>query len=349
MIYSSNISVLNERTEFEVKISNAFTKAKNMILGKDTLDTSHIDKMIKEIEGCNKKIEEYKNASKEEKDKIRDELKGNKELLAKMLREYLWILPCAFAVGYSVGAFNILFSAVVDGMFIMLMHERLSIDNFYNKLEAENNKALKWLKEEKASMEAKKSVRSKNEAVALFGQDADEFLESVEVALYEDAVAIGENLYDGADAEAFLAENGIHLYEDHIVLEGQQAEEYKARKKKEERDKYTAESNRNYNRYSRWSKYSDREKAQIGYRKNNPGSTYDDSEKAVTKSLKYSARGIRGDRLSDEEKHKRVLSGDIESLKPFEDWGRQMAADAINRHIRRHPKNESTIFDFDMM
>ena len=63
-----------------------------------------------------------------------------------------------------VGAFNILFSAVVDGMFIMLMRERLSIDNFYNKLEAENNKALKWLKEEKASMEAKKSVRSKHES-----------------------------------------------------------------------------------------------------------------------------------------------------------------------------------------
>ena len=49
-------------------------------------------------------------------------------------------------------------------MFIMLMRERLSIDNLYNKLEAENNKALKWLKEEKASMEAKKSVRSKHES-----------------------------------------------------------------------------------------------------------------------------------------------------------------------------------------
>lgn len=164
MIYSNNIRVLNERTEFEVKINDAFNKAKNLILGKDTLDTSHIDKMIKEIEDCNKKIEEYKGASKEDKEKIRDELKSNKELLAKMLREYLWILPCAFAVGYSVGAFNILFSAVVDGMFIMLMRERLSIDNFYNKLEAENNKALKWLKEEKASMEAKKSVRSKHES-----------------------------------------------------------------------------------------------------------------------------------------------------------------------------------------
>ena len=53
MIYSNNIRVLNERTEFEVKINDAFNKAKNLILGKDTLDTSHIDKMIKEIEGCN--------------------------------------------------------------------------------------------------------------------------------------------------------------------------------------------------------------------------------------------------------------------------------------------------------
>lgn len=164
MIYSNNIGVLNERTEFEVKINDAFNKAKNLILGKDTLDTSHIDKMIKEIEGCNKKIEEYKGASKEDKEKIRDELKSNKELLAKEIREFLWIIPCAYAAGYSVGAFNILFSAVVDGMFIMLMRERLSIDNFYNKLEAENNKALKWLKEEKASMEAKKSVRSKHES-----------------------------------------------------------------------------------------------------------------------------------------------------------------------------------------
>ena len=86
MIYSNNIGVLNERTEFEVKINDAFNKAKNLILGKDTLDTCHIDKMIKEIEGCNKKIEEYKGASKEDKEKIRDELKSNKELLAKEIR-----------------------------------------------------------------------------------------------------------------------------------------------------------------------------------------------------------------------------------------------------------------------
>ena len=85
------------------------------------------------------------------------------------------------------------------------------------------------------------------ESVALFGQDADEFLESVEVSLYEDTVAISENVYDGAEAEKFLAENGILLYEDHIVLEGRQALAYKNRKDSER----TQQGNANYQDYQR--------------------------------------------------------------------------------------------------
>ena len=37
----------------------------------------------------------------------------------------------------------------------MLFNERISTDNFYRKLEEENNKALKWLKEERDVIEFK--------------------------------------------------------------------------------------------------------------------------------------------------------------------------------------------------
>ena len=76
--------------------------------------------------------------------------------------------------------------------------------------------------------------------IAIYGADADNFLESCGIELYEDSIAIGESMFDGHDGECLLNENGIFLYEDHIVLEGEQAEAYKVRKAKEKQ----AESDR---------------------------------------------------------------------------------------------------------
>ena len=69
--------------------------------------------------------------------------------------------------------------------------------------------------------------------ITLYGQDADNFLESYGIELYEDSIVIGESMFDGYDGECLLNENGIFLFEDCIVLEGEQAEAYKARKAKE--------------------------------------------------------------------------------------------------------------------
>ena len=69
-----------------------------------------------------------------------------------------------------------------------------------------------------------------NHSIALTEADADEFLESVGVELYENYAVINNQLIPGHDAESILEAYDIFLYDDHIVLEGQQAEEYLARK-----------------------------------------------------------------------------------------------------------------------
>ena len=195
------------------------------------------------------------------------------------------------------------------------------------------------------------SSNTYTESVALFGQDADDFLESVEVALYEDTVAIGENVYDGADAEAFLAENGIMLYEDHIVLEGKQAEEYKARKAKEREEAKEKDNLRN----SAFGRVS------IG---KFPDSMYPNANKYADK---YNSYGLHKDDIKVSNKAHELQNRDKrtklnkatynardeeKSKKYFDSWSRASDANLadIERHIRRHPKQfkESAFFDFDL-
>lgn len=83
-----------------------------------------------------------------------------------------------------------------------------------------------------------------NNSIILTEADADEFLESVGVELFENHATINGEAYSGPDAEFILEENGIFLYEDCIVIEGQQAEEYKKRKAKE-----AEEESKKYNKY----------------------------------------------------------------------------------------------------
>ena len=164
--------------------------------------------------------------------------------------------------------------------------------------------------------------------IALFGQDADNFLESVGVALYENTVAIGENVYDGAEAEEFLAENGIFLYEDHIVLEGKQAEEYKARKAKERDERISAEAKREHHRI---------------FNKDVGRTGRNDSERSekVNEILKKETDRRYKEFLKNPSRKKEREYTNIDDAS---------LDDPINRHIRRHPKQfkESTFFDFDL-
>ena len=90
-----------------------------------------------------------------------------------------------------------------------------------------------------------------NEPLVLVEAAADEFLEAVGVKLFDDEISIDGTLYEGSYGESILEANGIFLYEDGIVLEGKQAEEYKARKakeKEEEAKKYDKYDNKGFKR-----------------------------------------------------------------------------------------------------
>ena len=164
MIYSNGtIQVLTERSEINVKMSVALEKFKKAITGKE-MDTKKIDKMIKQIEGCNNKIDQYRNADDNKKKQISDELKSDKEFMNREFREIFWIIPASIAMDVTIIT-NPLIGAIVAGMYTMLVKERLSIDNFYNKLESENNKALNWLKKEKESIESKKNSVHKESVI----------------------------------------------------------------------------------------------------------------------------------------------------------------------------------------
>lgn len=67
MIYSTN-NILHERNTGEVKLAVAFERFKKQFKGEE-MDTKKIDKMIHQIEECNRKIAKYKTASKDEKKK----------------------------------------------------------------------------------------------------------------------------------------------------------------------------------------------------------------------------------------------------------------------------------------
>jgi len=87
------------------------------------------------------------------------------------------------------------------------------------------------------------------ERIILTEADADEFLESIGVTLYEKAMNIGGNIVFGVDGQEALQEYGIFLYEDYILVEGEQAEAYKAKKakeKEEESKKYDKYDNDNF-------------------------------------------------------------------------------------------------------
>ena len=166
--------------------------------------------------------------------------------------------------------------------------------------------------------------------IILRGEEADSFLESCDITLFTDAVAIGEMVMDGITGEKILAENGITLNENHIVLEGKQAEEYKARKAKEKEKEKEERRRRDKRRY---------------YDHNDEGDNriYGKSFGTGSELHKKTVNVMNDDRI------KRVKNGTIESL-PKDAYGNNIFVqyDATKRHIRRHPKQykESTIFRY---
>lgn len=110
------------------------------------MDTKKIDKLIREIEDCNRKLQKVMD-NPNDKD-AGDKLQNDKTYVMSFMKEFLWIFPAAAAVGMTAGI-NILLGAIVEGMLVLLVRTRFSEDVFYSRLLKENNKAIEWLKNEK--------------------------------------------------------------------------------------------------------------------------------------------------------------------------------------------------------
>lgn len=190
-----------------------------------------------------------------------------------------------------------------------------------------------------------------NSSVKLYGEVADNFLESVGVNIFDDGdIAIGESIYDLSTGCDILEENGVILCEDCIVLEGKQAEEYKARKAKEKEDRERERvigSPREFNKYAS--------------RKNDP--QHADSYRFATDTIDKRKRAYydasdkmanygnltrnRMDNVSTK-RHRELVNDAISKGKHYTNAMNQthVIADTYGRHKRRHPKQykESTIF-----
>jgi len=126
-----------------------------------------------------------------------------------------------------------------------------------------------------------------NDGIILTEADADEFLESVGVELYENHVMINGQQYPGSKGEAILETNGIFLYEDHILIEGQQAEEYLKKKM----DKYNADKeaeDQENEKYNPSDNYGDRGHGQRGHETARSGITsHMDPKYKTARELQY--------------------------------------------------------------
>lgn len=215
-------------------------------------------------------------------------------------------------------------------------------------------------------------IYSNTTPLYLVESDADEFLDSIGVELYDDSVAIGEHVFDGAYAEEILAENGIYLYEEGIVLEGKQADEYRARKAKEAEDearKYDKYDNKGLTKNAPNFLKGSRARSNVGNKsslkqgiKNASNTKTEDrirrmhAEEIVerdrlNRSHDYSGKGLRVSK--DEKGRVKSVSTDTRYSPNSrgnyysdrfcdEEKGRRIAhnaaRDAANRHLRRHTK-----------
>lgn len=159
--------------------------------------------------------------------------------------------------------------------------------------------------------------------VRLYGAVADNFLESVGVSIFNDGdIAIGESIFDLDTACDILEESGVILCEDCIVLEGKQAEEYKARKAKEKTDAEKAYRDRNIN--------STNNKYDYGTTK---GKNYPKNNKY---SLQDWDRADRADAMIEKARNKYAITHAIHDG-PFSNKDAKAKADkAFHQYLRTH-------------
>ena len=199
-------------------------------------------------------------------------------------------------------------------------------------------------------------IYSNNSSVKLYGEVADNFLESVGVSIFDDGdIAIGESIFDLSTGCDILEENGVILCEDCIVLEGKQAEEYKARKAakhKKDMDDHVSDSMKRIQRaqtsvhkapimHANAKGYIDIEDLKMKDKDKYDKLIYDHYRGKYGKHAgSYSSR-------AHEEAHKRARSGNPVNMDQY-----ARMQDASNRNERKQQKkygkdkstNESTIF-----
>lgn len=193
--------------------------------------------------------------------------------------------------------------------------------------------------------------------IELVGQEADNFLEASGITIRDDEIIIEDAVVEFDAAIEHLAENGISLYEDCIILEGKQAEEYKARKKKEQMDTYKKDRDRekrrtlagNKDRGVYWTGSDFRLGSKDDDTRNKKVDEMIDKERDSRRYEHDRAFKIAYNRDFNDSKANKKNRITSHNLMNFDVSNVSNARDSLNRHMRRHPKqyakNESTIFD----
>ena len=218
--------------------------------------------------------------------------------------------------------------------------------------------------------------------VRLYGEVADNFLESVGVSIFDDGdIAIGESVFDMDTACDILEENGVILCEDCIVLEGKQAEEYLRNKQKQITSRKADETEKLVHKYGGSTGHVHYQQGDRSVHQQN-GELYTSGGKCSGKIHTHrtadnnpaysSAHRMRDYRSKYPDAMPNTKSKNEKELEKAESKERaalkygvdaalkkigngndskfQIAADAARRHYRRTHKNESTIFsDIDII
>lgn len=164
---------LNESQKSRSTVRLLFSKALGMLKGKDWT-IGEINKMIKEIESCNKKIDAYnRNQSVSNSQK----LMYDKSYQKRVVEECCWWMTGAFATGFGIGALGkalgvsggvVELISIIAGVLLGVDYtfnrsisnptkdKEGNVDRFFGKLENENNKALKYLYAERKKLQSER-------------------------------------------------------------------------------------------------------------------------------------------------------------------------------------------------
>lgn len=174
------LTSLNERTERQVQLSVYFDQMFKSLTKQDW-DTKKIDKAIRSIETCNKKIHDYKHSTDLKKGLA---ILGDKEYFSKLIPQCLGYATLTTALGLVLGpgAQSAGFIASSIAMNMPTTDDKGKMaPKLINDLEKENNKALEWLKKEKERIEKGTAKKKKLGDIILGKQEGCSIFESVEL------------------------------------------------------------------------------------------------------------------------------------------------------------------------